>query len=156
MVYPEAPADQLKYWFWRLYTPLHPLVRDVSSRFGISKVLMWYAVPEGKYTGRQDFLIGTLDPSRSVRDFVSFLVSQGFGNHFVAWKDSDELVSLRRVADFRHQYHIRIFKDGEVRCHFEYTPEYRPVRHLVRVGFEDRTPEFKTIVRDWVVPARTL
>ncbi|HQT83187.1 MAG: hypothetical protein B7W98_02205 [Parcubacteria group bacterium 20-58-5] len=153
MVYPTSPGDQLKYWFWRLYTPLHPLVRDVSSHFGIGRVLMWYAVPEGKQTGRQDYLLGTLHPAHSMRDFISFLVGQGFANHFVAWKDTDELVSLRRVVDFRHQYHIRVFRDGEVRCHFEYTPEYRPVRHLVRVGFEARAPEFRTLMRDWVVPS---
>jgi len=154
MVYPASPGDQLKYWFWRFYTPLHPLVRGISSHFGVSRVLLRYAVPEGKYTGRQNFLLGTLDPSRSVRDFVSFLVAQGFANHFVAWKDADELVSLRRVADFRHQYHIRIFTDGEVRCHYEYTPEYRPVRHLIRAGFEDRTDEFRAIVQDWIVPTK--
>lgn len=150
MVYPQAPHDQLKYWFWRLYTPLHPLVRGVSSRIGISKFLIWCVIPEGKETGRQDFLLGKLDPSRSVQEFVSFLINKGFANHFVAWKDSDELVSLRHVVDFKHQYHIRVFKDGEVRCHFELTPEYRPVRHLVRVGFEDRTPEFEQLLQGWI------
>lgn len=156
MVYPSTPHDRLKYWFWRAYTPLHPLVRGVSSSLGISKFLIWCVVPESRHTGRQDFLIGTLDPSCSIREFVSFLVAHGFTNHFVAWKDADELVSLRRLVDFRRQYHIRVFKDGEVRCHYEYTPEYRPVQHLIRIGFEDRTDEFKNLVKDWLVPVRTL
>lgn len=151
MVYPDAPHDQLKYWFWKFYTPFHPLVRGFSSTIGVSKLLTWCVVPEGKETGRQDFLVGTLDPSRSTREFVSFLVSQGFTNHFVAWKDFDELVSLRRLVDFRHQYHIRVFRDGEVRCHYEFTPEYRPVQHLIRVGFEDRTDEFRNLVQDWIL-----
>ena len=152
MVYPVSSRDQLKYWFWRFYTPLHPIVRDVSAHFGVSKVLMWYAVPEGKQTGRQDFLLGTLDPSRSVRDFVSFLVSQGFGNHFVAWKDSDELVSLRRVVDFRHQYHIRVFTDGEVRCHYEFTPEHHPYLHWAERGEEERGKDFLSFCGNWVIP----
>lgn len=156
MVYPEAPHDQLKYWFWRFYTPIHPLVRDISSRVGISKLLIWCVVPEGKETGRQDFLLGTLRSDYSVREFVSFLITQGFGNHFVAWKDSDELVSLRRTIDFKYQYHIRIFNDGEVRCHYEFTPEYRPMRHLIRIGFEDRTPEFENLLRGWLLQTTTL
>lgn len=142
MAYPTAIPDRLKYLFWRIYTPLHPLLRDISTTLGIVR-----------HEGRQDFLLGKLDPARSVREFVSFLVEQGFGNHFIAWKDTDEVVSLRRTNGFHYQYHLRIFKDGEVRCHYEFTPEYRPLQHLIQIGFEDRTPEFKNIVQDWVVPA---
>jgi hypothetical protein len=98
--------------------------------------------------------MGTLNPSRSVREFVTFLVGQGFGNHFIAWRDTDELVSLRKTVGFRYQYHVRVFEDGEVRCHYEYTPEYRPFRHLIQIGFEDRTPEFMEILRDWIVPSQ--
>jgi len=152
MVYPTALHDQFKYWFWRLYTPLHPFVRNASYRLGIGTFLMKQVVPEIRHEGRQDFLLGTLDPSRSVHEFVSFLIGQGFGNHFIAWRDTDELVSLRRTVDFKHQYHIRIFKDGEVRGHFEFTPEYHPVLHLVRIGFEEKTAEFKTLVQDWLIP----
>ncbi|MBI4093809.1 hypothetical protein HY417_02500 [Candidatus Kaiserbacteria bacterium] len=152
MVYPSAPHDQLKYWFWRLYTPLHPFVRDISLHLGVGKFLIRCVVPEMKKAGRQDFLLGTLSPTHTLHEFVSFLISQGFGNHFIAWKDTDELVSLRKTVDFKYQYHIRVFRDGEVRCHYEFTPEYRPVRHLVRIGFEDRTEEFEHLLRDWIVP----
>lgn len=140
MVHPTAPHDWLKYWFWRLYTPLHPFVRDASTSLGIMR-----------HEGRQDFLLGSLHPKRTLRDFVHHLVSQGFGNHFVAWKDTDEVVSLRKTEDFKYQYHIRIFTDGEVRCHYEYTPEYHPLQHLIQIGFEERTDEFKEFVQDWVV-----
>lgn len=153
MVYPSAPHDQLKYWFWRIYTPLHPLVRIVTYRLGVGKFLIRSIAPEAKGEGRQDFLLGTLNPECSVEEFVSFLISKGFGNHFIAWKDTDELVSLRKTVDFKFQYHIRIFRDGEVRCHYEYTPEYRPVRHLIRIGFEDRSQEFRALMQGWVTQA---
>lgn len=152
MVYPSSFNDRMKYWFWRMYTPIHPFVRDVSFRLGIGKFLIRCVVPEIKKTGRQDFLLGTLNPSSSMQDFVSFLISNGFGNHFIAWKDTDELVSLRKTVDFKYQYHVRVFRDGEVRCHYEFTPEYRPVRHLIRIGFEDRTSEFEHLLQGWVVP----
>lgn len=139
MAYPSTKRDRLKYWFWKMYTPFHKPVRNTSLALGLVK-----------HEGRQDFLLGTLDPGRSVRDFVSFLIAHGFGNHFIAWKEEDELVSLRRAVGFTHQYHIRIFTDGEVRCHFEYTPECHPLLHLREIGIEDRTNEFKNLVQDWI------
>lgn len=149
MEYPTAFIDQVKYWFWMIYSRLYPLIRRVSYFLGIGKFFINYFEPG--HTGRQDFLIGVLHPSRSPRDFALFLVTQGFGNHFVAWKDAGELVSLRKTAGFDRQYHIRVFKDNEVRGHYEFTPECHPFLHMVRVGFEDRTEEFKEIVQDWVV-----
>ena len=141
MMYPEAVGDQIKYWFWRFYTPFHPYVRDISTYLSVVH-----------HEGRQDFLVGKLDPSRSIREFVDHLIERGFGNHFIAWKDTDEFLSLRRTVGFRYQYHLRIFKDGEVRCHYEYTPEYRPIRHLVQIGFEDRSSEFTDLLQDWIIP----
>jgi hypothetical protein len=141
MTYPETLLDKMKYWFWRVYTPLHPYLRDISTKIGIVR-----------HEGRQSFLIGTIHPSRSARELVFFLIEQGFGNHFIAWKDTDELVSLRRTVGFRYQYHLRIFNDGEVRCHYEYTPEYRPIKHLIQIGFEERSAEFRDILQDWVMP----
>jgi hypothetical protein len=137
--YPSANRDRLKYWFWRVYTPLHPFVRDTSTLLGIVK-----------HAGRQEYLVGSLKRECSLRDFISFLIEQGFANHFIAWKDTGELVSLRKTVGFEYQYHVRVFNDGEVRCHYEYTPEYRPVRHLIQVGFEDRIQEFRDLLRDWV------
>jgi len=155
VAYPSSLADRLKFWFWKVYSPFHPFVRDASFHIGIGKFLMHRVVPETKASGRQDFLLGMLNPAYSVQELVSFLIKQGFGNHFVAWKDADEVVSLRRTVDFKHQYHLRIFADGEVRCHFEYTPEYHPFLHLVRVGFEDRTSEFKELLQEWIIAPST-
>lgn len=154
MVYPTARHDRMKYWFWHAYTPFHPYVRNVSYRLGIGQIIAERVVPEMAETGRQNFLLGTLHPERSMQDFVAFLISQGFGNHFVAWEDEDELVSLRRPTDFAHQYHLRIFRDGEVRGHFEYTPECHTLLHLIRVGFEGRISEFEELLQDWIVPTR--
>lgn len=149
MVYPSALHDQFKYWFWVIYARFYPFIRNVSYRLGIGEFFINLFEPG--HTGRQDFLIGTLHPSRSARDLVFFLVEKGFGNHFVAWKDAGELVSLRQTAGFEHQYHLRIFKDGEIRCHYEYTPECHPFLHMTRACFEDRTPEFKNLLQNWIV-----
>lgn len=152
--YPSAFIDRIKFWFWKFYSRLYPLIRRAAYRLRIGKLFINYFEPG--HTGRQEFLIGLLQPSRSARDFAFFLAEQGYGNHFVAWKDSGELVSLRRTVGFERQYHIRIFKDGEVRGHYEFTPECHPFLHMVRVGFEDRTDEFRAVLRDWVVPPTKL
>jgi hypothetical protein len=131
MAYPDRADHWAKYGFWRLYTPLHPYVRDGALAAGIVR-----------HIGRQDFLLGHIAPGQSVRDFVAHCIEQGYGNHFIAWRDEGELVSLRFVEDFVYQYHLRVFKDGEVRGHYEYTPECHPVLHMKEIGLEDRRHVF--------------
>ena len=142
MVYPESLYDRLKYFFWHFYTPYHPFLRDTVVGLRIMR-----------HEGRQNFLLGKVNPNRSIEELVSFLVQRGFGNHFVAWLDDGELVSLRRVENFAYQYHIRIFEDGEVRGHYEYTPEYRPLSHLRQVGFMDCRENFLNLFGDWIIAA---
>ena len=140
MRYPTRLRDRAKYLFWRAYTPLHPLVRNTSLALGVVK-----------HAGRQNYALGHIAPGISLQDFVAYLVSQGFANHFVAWKDDGEVVSLRRVENFTHQYHIRIFADGEVRGHYEFTPECYPFAHLKAVGQEPRTEEFAKLFGNRIV-----
>ena len=145
--YPKRLADRAKYVFWRAYTPCHPLVRGAARRIGLSPVA--FGVPTKQ--GRQNYLLGHIAPDISLQDFVSYLVSQGFANHFVAWKDAGELVSLRRIENFTHQYHVRIFADGEVRGHYEFTPECYPFSHLKAVGQEPRHEEFAKLFAGRVI-----
>lgn len=141
MIYPRSFRDRLKYLFWKVYTPCHPFVRDTTLGLRIFR-----------HEGRQNFILGRVAPDhQSLKEFISFLIGKGFKNHFVAWKDSGELVSLRYMEDFAFQYHIRIFKDGEVRGHYEYTPEYRPLSHILEIGMEDRRHEFHRFLGDRIV-----
>jgi hypothetical protein len=139
MIYPESFHDRLKFIFWTFYTPYHPFFRDTFIKLGIIS-----------HDIRQPFLLGKLSPNRTVEDFVKFLIGQGYGNHFIAWKDKGEIVSLRNVKSFAMQYHIRIFEDGEIRGHYEYTPECHPVWHMKEIGMEDRSSEFKNFLKDWL------
>lgn len=148
MVYPDEVHNRIKYWVWRVYTPVHPYLRNISMQLGLRASM--FAPMETE--GRQDYLLGKLDPNRTLSDFIRYLLSQGYGNHFVAWKDDGELVSLRKTNGFKYQYHLRVFDDGEVRVHYEYTPEYRPLQHLIQIGFENRIAEFEELTKGWVVP----
>jgi hypothetical protein len=137
MQYPQTLTARAKYFFWRIITPIHPYVRDLLLRLRILR-----------HEGRQNFLVGRVAKHITVKEFISHLIEVGYGNHFVAWRDDGELVSLRFVVSFMHQYHIRVFEDGEVRAHFEYTPECYPFWHLQEVGIEARRDEFLTLMGD--------
>jgi hypothetical protein len=144
MIYPDALIDRTKYLFWRLYTPIHPYFRDTFVRIGVVS-----------HVGRQDYLLGTITPGRTIEELTNHLISKGFGNHFVAWKDEGEVVGLRSVDDFYYQYHIRIFEDGEVRGHYEFTPESYPIAHMKEIGQEARTAFFLSVLGDWIVAAES-
>lgn len=133
--YPASLWDRVKYYFFILYTPYHGFFRDALLVLRLIR-----------HEGRHDFLFGKIAPHVSIEEFIRFLTARGYGNHFVAWKDKGELVSLRYAPDFTYQYHLRIFEDGEVRGHYEYTPESHCIWHIAEVGFEDRRDHFmKTI-----------
>lgn len=151
MEYPTGVFNQFKYWFWTVYMRFYPAIRRIAYHLGIGEFFINRF--EGGHKGRQPFLMGTIDPSRSVSDLSLFLVEKGYANHFVAWKDAGELVSLRKTVGFEYQYHLRIFKDGEVRCHYEYTPECHPYLHMLQRGFESRTKEFQELLQGWIIPA---
>ncbi|MSR76174.1 MAG: hypothetical protein EXS68_01110 [Candidatus Ryanbacteria bacterium] len=137
MQYPQTLTARAKYLFWRVITPIHPYVRDLLLRLRILR-----------HEGRQNFLLGKIAPHTSIKEFISHLIEIGYGNHFVAWRDDGELVSLRFVVSFMHQYHIRVYEDGEVRAHFEYTPECYPLWHMHEVDMESRREEFLKLMGD--------
>lgn len=138
MVYPDGFVPRLKYFMWRAYTPFHPFFRDLLLALRIIQ----------HSTDRQDFLLGKIAPQQTMRGFISFLIEKGYGNHFVAWKDDGEVMSLRFVKDFVYQYHLRIFEDGEVRGHYEYTPESHPILHLQEKYMSERRSEFLQLLGD--------
>lgn len=140
MVFPKKLSDRLKYILWLFLIPLHSLMRDTSQMLHITR-----------HKGRQRFLIGKLSPNYDIREIALHLTKNGYGNHFIAWKDDDEILSLRRTVDFTYQYHLRIFKDGEVRGHYEYTPESHPLLHMRAVNQEDRKEEFLKVLGDRII-----
>jgi len=140
--YPKGLRNRSKYVFWKVIYPVHGTGRDVLLSLGILH-----------HEGRQNYLLGHIAPGRSMEDFVKYLETQRFLNHFVALKDDDEVVSVRYIVDFEHQYHLRVFKNGEVRGHYEYTPESHPKMHMKKVGQEARRADFLKALGDWIVPA---
>jgi hypothetical protein len=142
MVFPNRLPDRAKYFFWQWYTPFHSKVRDTAMKLRVVR-----------HEGRQEFLLGRIAPGQTIQEFITYCITRGYGNHFVAWQDDGELASLRFVETFDFQYHLRIFRDGEVRGHYEYTPECRPILHMLEIGHEDRRKIFYEHLGDRIVRA---
>ena len=138
--YPRGLWNKLKYRFWKAFYPFHNSARNFLLALGILS-----------HQGRQEYLFGTLAAGKSVEEFLKYLEKHGFGNHFIAWEDDGEVISLRRLEGFESQYHVRIFKDGEIRGHYEFTPECYPIMHFRAVGQEERRKDFEIFFGDWVV-----
>ncbi len=139
---PKTRRDRLKYFLWRTYAPAHPHVRNGLTACKLIR-----------HSGRQPFLLGHLAPRTSLETFIKKVEAMGYHNHFLAWKDDDEVVSLRLSDGFTHQYHLRVFNDGEVRGHYEYAPEAYPIAHLVRVHFFDTREFFLQQFQKYIIPA---
>jgi hypothetical protein len=140
--YPDGLWNRVKYVFWKTITP--------GYLWGLNLLLRLRIL---HHEGRQNFTLGTLVPGRKIDDFIQYLHFRGFFNHFIAWKDDGQVISLRKLENFEWQYHIRVFKDGEIRGHYEYTPESHPAWHLKEIGMEERREIFLNYLGDWVVPA---
>jgi hypothetical protein len=124
MLQPTRASERVKYALWRIMTPITPVMRNATERTGIRKRYIRHP------KGRQNFLLGHVAPGRSARELVEHLIKEGYGNHFLAWRDDGQEISLRLLENFTYQYHLRIFADGEIRGHYEVTPESHPIRHL--------------------------
>lgn len=149
ILYPDALPDKLKYYVWLVLVPMHPYVRDTLDYFGVLKRRYARFRPHG----RQEYLLGTLAPTETIESLGLYLVEQGYANHFIALKDEGEVVSLRYTPSFKHQYHIRIFHDREVRAHFEYTPECHPLWHDQGVDLEERRDYFLSLLGERIIPS---
>jgi hypothetical protein len=101
---------------------------------------------------RQDFLIGHTKKKTRFSVIKRHLGKQGFEDAVLAWKDPGETISMRKVdpKDQRFQYHIRIFSDREVRCHYEYSSEGNGIGHIFESVFEKREKEFKKFLEGFL------
>jgi hypothetical protein len=148
MARPSHITHWPKFAFWHIATPLHPYLREISVKLRIVDFDQFL-----DQKGRQRFLLGTLRPEKTTTHLIEHLTLQGYGENVVAWKDNGEVASLRLPDGFRFQYHIRIFDDGEVRGHYEYTPEAHPLKHYYEVDMEERRDYFLELLHEFIFPA---
>lgn len=134
-------AQKAQQRFWDFLYPVFPYCERIARPF------KWL-----KANRRQNFLLGHLSPETTLDAFREHLRTRWQFEHVIAaWVERGQVLSWRRRISFEYQYHIRVYDDGEVRGHYEYTPEAAPARHMFAIGQEKRADDFRTFLGRHVV-----
>ncbi|MFZ5391242.1 MAG: hypothetical protein ACOZAJ_03145 [Patescibacteria group bacterium] len=129
--------EKIKRLAWKLFEPVFPSVRDLWVHLGFIK-----------HNSRQPYLIGQLKSGLTEKDLRQKLTAAGFSNDYLAWIDPDEILNMRKVVNIIYQYHIRLFLDGEIRGHYEYTAESHPFKHLYDKDMSDGRDYLYPLIQD--------
>lgn len=124
--------------FWKFAYVVWPPVTRVCEHLGF-------------HGFRQKFLLGHLNANFNKDDLVEFLSKKGFEFTILAWHDPGEIVSMRKVDKNIYQHHIRLFVDGEIRAHYEYSPESSPWGHFWEAHFVPETEFYRELLNGYLV-----
>ena len=125
--------NKIKKYIWKFNYAIYAHLRDFILSVGL-----W------KHTGRQNFSIGFVNDDIKKDVVSSILKANGFENSICSWKDDGEILSMRKLDD-RRQYHVRLFSNGELRGHYEFSPEGAPIKHLLGIGFQQSKQYFEDV-----------
>lgn len=131
--------NAIKRMFWWFVRPVWPYLRDMVMGLGIVH-----------HHGRSPFHLGWLAPGKSLQDLRAYLRQEGFRQDNIAWIDDGEVLDLRLRENFQHQFHLRVFDDGEIRGHYELTPEYKPIAHVKEKETSEQREKFLVFLGDWI------
>ncbi len=95
---------------------------------------------------RQKYHIGFVK-KKDVLKIKRYLIKSGYGPAILSWKDPGEIVNMRKMDKKVFSYHLRIFDDGEVRAHYEYTSETRPLYHITERVFISKKKYYKNLLK---------
>ena len=99
-------------FFWKIIYIVYPPILRVLEKIKI-------------HNQRQPYLIGCLCDDKNYSNLKDYLKEQGFEDAILAWRDPCEILGMRKTKG-KFQYHIRLFEDREMRCHYEYSSEGNP------------------------------
>ena len=117
--------------------PLFPFFQFIVVSFGVYKCFP-----------RSKFLLGKLRVP--LEEAKQHLKKQGFFSNRISLILQGQTLSMRKLDPEKPdwQYHIRIFCDGEVRGHYEMTPEDHSFTHMKSTNTIDKEKELKEMVSD--------
>ncbi|MFZ2204965.1 MAG: hypothetical protein WAV23_00020 [Minisyncoccia bacterium] len=134
--------DKIKHNMWQRLYGFFPFFHKNFHKF--------YVFFHGKE--RQRYHIGWLAPGKTLDELKKHLQEKwNFGNNFVAWVDLGQVLSWRKLESFHRQHHVRVFEDGEIRGHYEFTPESHPLDHFLEKGELERKDDFLKFLGSFVV-----
>jgi len=119
----------------------------------IRKFLQWNVLRID--SGRQRFFICKTSDTQNA--YHALIRANFQPNHF-AYVDRGELYSLRRIKwsiTMRlWQQHVRIFEDGEIRAHYEISPEADMLVHLRGSTIQELSPETQEWIKTYCTPGK--
>lgn len=124
--------------FWNLVYIFWPKVLRVIEKTGF-------------HSKRQPYLIGRFNSEHTIEELEQHLLALNYHHGVLSWKDPGEVLNLRLLEGQLYQYHIRVFDDGEIRVHYEYSSEGRPLGHIFETLFEPRFEYFTTTLGKFLV-----
>ena len=127
-----------KKFFWRVIYVIWPPVLRLIEFLKI-------------HNSRQKYLLGHLSLNNNIETLTEFLLTQGFELDLIALRDPGQILGMRKLDTPLYQYHIRLFCDGEIRGHYEYSPEAKPIAHSFENGIEPRKDFFNKILTGYLV-----
>lgn len=107
---------------WKIVYFLYPPLLRILERLGFHK-------------GGQDYHIGYVKKNYSISDLKDYLEKKGFEPAVLSWNEKDEVLNLRKVNKRIYQWHIRVFKDREIKGHYEFSSEGSPIAHICKKLF---------------------
>lgn len=134
--------ENLKKFFWKILEPLFPTIRDTWVFFGFVK-----------HDKRQPYHLGWLKKNQNHQALKKFLKDNDFNYIYISWVDPDEVINMRKVVNTTKQYHVRLFSDGEIRGHYEFTPESHPIKHLLEKGMTEGFDYLKPLLKTMIDPS---
>ena len=124
---------------WHVVYAVQPPIRKVLQACGMGN-------------SRKPYMLGKLNAKKySLEDFEKHMSSIGFEHVKLAWCEDGEVLSMRRVDGLKFQWHVRVFEDGEVRGHYEYSAEGNPIHHLRGKVFQDDKDFLLSLLGDYIV-----
>ena len=105
----------------------------------------------GFHKFRQNFLLGHLNANYNKDELIALLELHGFEPARIAWHDPGEVLSMRKIDKEIYQYHVRLFIDGEIRAHYEYSPESHPIDHIREINLRPETEFFRNLLGEYLV-----
>ncbi len=126
---------------WKLAYAIYPTIENKLNQWGVHR-------------SRQNFLIGKMQDTseRAMADFKAYLLNNGFEEAVIAWRDPGQVFSLRRFDGRDHQFHIRVFNDGEVRIHRELSTEAHPLSHVTEANLASGADFFLPLIEKFIFP----
>ncbi|MBP9851615.1 MAG: hypothetical protein KBC71_02790 [Candidatus Pacebacteria bacterium] len=138
--------DRKKNTWKKIYTNLCKNTQKLLQKTGLMKS-----------PGRQPYHVGWLTSSKTLEGLRLYLHSEwGFGKATKVAKDKEVVLSWAKITDNHEEYFLRVYRDGEIRGHFEKLPVTGVLEKPSEMGEKEAKEEFLKFLGEFYVEKKTI